>query len=54
MMITPLETKLLIKILEKGIKYSQLYTFFHEAQESPLAPKEWYEELKTAIIDLET
>lgn len=54
MMITPLETELLIKILEKGIKYSQLYTFFHKVQESPLAPKEWYEELKTAITDLET
>lgn len=50
MMITPLENELLIAILQKGIKYSSLYKLFHEMQESPLAPKEWFEELKSRII----
>ena len=49
MMITPLENELLVTILKKGIKYSQLYKLFHELQESTLAPKEWYEEFKERI-----
>lgn len=53
MMITPLENELLIAILQKGVKYPQLYKLFHDLQESPLAPKEWYGELKEKIIFLE-
>ncbi|MBQ6780437.1 MAG: AlwI family type II restriction endonuclease [Treponema sp.] len=49
MMITPLENELLIAILQKGVKYPQLYRLFHELQESPLAPKEWYADLKEKI-----
>ena len=49
MMITPLENELLIAILRNGVKYPQLYRLFHELQESPLAPKEWYAELKEKI-----
>ena len=49
MMITPLENELLVKILKKGIKYPKLYEIFHNLQESSLAPKEWYEELKSKI-----
>lgn len=52
MMITPLENELLIAILQKKIKYSALYKLFHEMQESPLAPKEWFEELITKISSL--
>lgn len=51
MMITPLENELLITILEKNIKYPLLYKLFHDLQISSLAPKEWYNELKTAIMD---
>ncbi len=49
MMITPLENELLVTILKAGVKYPQLYKLFHEIQESSLAPKEWYEELKEKI-----
>lgn len=49
MMIAPLENELLVTILKNGVKYQQLYKLFHELQESPLAPKEWYEELKAKI-----
>lgn len=52
MMITPLENELLIAILQKGVKYSALYKLFHEMQKSPLAPKEWFEELKDKISSL--
>lgn len=52
MMIMPLENELLIAILQKGVKYPQLYRLFHELQESPLAPKEWYAELKATIMNL--
>ena len=52
MMITPLENELLILILQKGVKYPQLYALFHDLQESPLAPKEWYAELKERILYL--
>jgi len=48
-MITPLENELLVTILRNGVKYPQLYKFFHEIQESSLAPKEWYGELKEKI-----
>lgn len=49
MMITPLDTDTLIKILKKKIKYPQLYKIFHEHQEVLSAPKEWYEELQEKI-----
>lgn len=49
MMITPLENELLVTILRNGVKYPQLYKLFHEIQESSLAPKEWYGELKEKI-----
>lgn len=49
MMITPLENELLVTILKKDVKYPQLYKLFHEIQESSLAPKEWYNELKNRI-----
>lgn len=49
MMITPLENELLVTILKNGVKYPQLYKLFHEIQESSLAPKEWYGELKEKI-----
>ena len=49
MMITPIESELLIAILQKGITYAQLYKLFHEMQESLLAPKEWFAELKEKI-----
>ena len=52
MMITPLENELLILILQKGVKYPQVYELFHGLQESPLAPKEWYAELKERILYL--
>lgn len=52
MMITPLENELLIAILQKKIKYSALYKLFREMQKSPLAPKEWFEELKRKIFSL--
>ena len=39
MMITPLENELLITILQKGVKYPQLYRLFHDLQENSLAPK---------------
>ena len=52
MMITPLENELLVTILKNGVKYSQLYKLFHEIQESPLAPKEWYGELKEKISSI--
>ena len=49
MMITPLENELLVTILRNGVKYPQLYKLFHEIQESSLAPKEWYNELKEQL-----
>lgn len=49
MMIAPLENNLLIAVLEKGIKYPQLYKLFHELQDSSLAPKEWFENLSEKI-----
>ena len=49
MMITPLENELLITILNNDMKYPQLYKLFHDIQESSLAPKEWYTELKNRI-----
>jgi len=49
MMITPLENELLVMILQKCVKYPQLYRLFHELQKSQLAPKEWYAELKEKI-----
>ena len=49
MMITPIESEILIMILQKGITYAMLYKLFHEMQESPLAPKEWFAELKSRI-----
>ena len=52
MMITPLENELLETILKNGVKYSQLYKLFHEIQESPLAPKEWYGKLKEKISSI--
>ena len=53
MMITPLENELLVTILKNGVKYPHLYKLFHEIQESSLAPKEWYAELKARITALE-
>ena len=53
MMITPLENELLVTILKTGVKDPQLYKLFHEIQESSLAPKEWYAELKARITALE-
>lgn len=49
MMITPLENELLVTILKNKITYAKLYKLFHDVQESSLAPKEWYEELKERI-----
>ena len=49
MMIAPIENEILIVILQKGITYARLYKLFHEMQESSLAPKEWYAELKERI-----
>ncbi len=45
MMITPVETDILIAILKSGLKYSQLYKIFHEHHKSKSEPKEWYKEL---------
>lgn len=53
MMITPLENELLVTILRNGVKYPQLYKFFHEIQESQRAPKEWYGELKEKITAIQ-
>ena len=52
MMITPLENELLVTILKNNVKYPQLYRLFNELQNNTLAPKEWYEELKKKIIEL--
>ena len=52
-MITPIENELLVTILRNGVKYPQLYKFFHEIQESSLAPKEWYGELKEKITAIQ-
>ena len=52
MMIDPLENELVVEILKKGVKYPQLYKLFHEVYESPLTPKEWYEDLKKKIYEL--
>ena len=52
MMITPLENELLVTILKNKVRYSQLYKLFHEIQESSLAPKEWYGELKNRIKNI--
>lgn len=52
MMITPLENELLVILLKNRITYPKLYKLFHEIQESSLAPKEWYEELKERITSL--
>ncbi|MCI5523337.1 MAG: AlwI family type II restriction endonuclease [Spirochaetia bacterium] len=52
MMITPLENELLVILLKNKITYPKLYKLFHEIHKSPLAPKEWYEELKERIISL--
>lgn len=49
MMITPLENELLVTILRNKVTYAKLYKLFHDVQESTLAPKEWYEELKERI-----
>ena len=49
MMITPLENELLVTILKTGVKYPQLYKLFHDIQESSLAPKEWYNNLRDLI-----
>lgn len=51
-MITPLENELLVTILRNGVKYPQLYKLFHEIQESQVAPKEWYENLKEKITSI--
>lgn len=53
MMITPLENELLVILLKKKITYPKLYKLFHEIQESSLAPKEWYKELKERIASLQ-
>lgn len=50
MHITPMETSLLEVIIQKGIKYKQLYSLFWKHYESELDPKEWYEELSKQII----
>lgn len=52
MMIIPLENDLLISILEKNIKYTELYKIFHDVFNSELPPKEWYGELKSKIDDI--
>lgn len=52
MMITPLETEFLAIILERKVTYATLYKLFHEMHGSPLAPKEWYEDLKQQIMIL--
>ena len=52
MMITPLENELLVTILKNKVTYAKLYKLFHDVQESSLAPKEWYEELKEKVSAL--
>ncbi len=52
MMITPLDNEMLVSILESGVKYPDLYRLFHELEQSPLAPKEWFKELKEKILCL--
>ena len=52
MMITPIENELLVMILKNKVTYAKLYNLFHNLQESSLAPKEWYEELKERITVL--
>ena len=49
MMITPLETDILINLLKSGKKYTELYRQFHNFAESKLLPKEWYKKLKSEI-----
>lgn len=39
-------------MLRNGVKYPQLYKLFQEIQESQLAPKEWYGELKEKIASI--
>lgn len=53
MKIIPLHTRELRKILEKSIKYSQLYRIFDEAYKDQIvsAPPEWYEKCVKDIID---
>ena len=48
----PLETEFLAIILERKVTYATLYKLFHEMHGSPLAPKEWYEDLKQQIMIL--
>jgi hypothetical protein len=52
MMIIPLENDLLVSILDKNIKYEELYKLFHEAFSCESAPKEWYKELESRIYNL--
>lgn len=51
MKISPMETDLLIAILQKNLKYGSLYKMCSDLFESELNPKEWYEELKNRIVN---
>lgn len=52
MQMPPLETDLLILILQKKISYTSLYKIFCDMKESTLEPKQWYKKLKTAVMNI--
>lgn len=49
MNIIPIDTDLLVKVLEKGLKYQQIYSFFMKMNDSTQKPKEWYQEIQEGI-----
>jgi hypothetical protein len=51
MMIIPLDTEVLSRILKSGKKYSELYAVFKKHYEMNLQPKEWYEELSKNLMN---
>jgi hypothetical protein len=51
MMIIPLDTEVLSRILKSGKKYSELYAVFKKHYEMNLQPKKWYEELSKNLMN---
>jgi hypothetical protein len=51
MMIIPLDTEVLSRILKSGKKYSELYAVFKKHYEMNLQPKEWYKELSKNLMN---
>lgn len=51
MNISPMETDLLIAVLQKNLKYRFLYKMCNDLFKSKLNPKEWYEEFKNRIAN---